>query len=103
MSVRPCHEKKRNVPRLVAAAQLFKELAAVEARHFVIAKNYVGRLIDHLQQRIGAIGSDLNFANVIEPLLNQLADEWIVIHQQQNDVLCRMRCRGAHRPPRLDR
>ena len=81
-----CHKKKRNMTRFVAATEFFKKLAAVEARHFVVAEDDVGRLVDHFKQRVGAVGGDLDFADVIEALLDQIADERIVVDEEKRDA-----------------
>src|SRR2546430_2011198 len=79
------HEQKRDVASLLAAAQLVVKLAAVEARHLVIAKDDVGRIVDGFQQRVTAIVGDHYVANVLDTAKNQLEDERIVFHQEQLD------------------
>ena len=68
------HEKKRNVARGFASAQFFKELAAIEAGHFVIAEDHVGRLVDDFEQRVGAVGGEDHFADGFEALEDEVAD-----------------------------
>src|SRR5262249_16350459 len=52
------HEQKGNVPRLLAASQFFKKLAAVEPMHFVVAKDSIGRVVNNFEQSVGAIRRD---------------------------------------------
>src|SRR6202030_1687995 len=49
------HKQKWNVVRALASAKLFKKLAAVEAGHFVIAEDGVGRLVNYFEKGVGAV------------------------------------------------
>src|SRR5207247_2054410 len=84
------HEEKWDVASLFAAAKLFKKLAAVESGHLVITKNGVRRVIDDFQQRVGTVGGEDDVAMRFEPLVNEVADEGIVVGDKQSNRFCGM-------------
>ena len=88
------HEEKRNVAGGLAAAQFFEELAAVEARHFVIAEDEVGRLVDDFEEGVGAIVGEDHFADRFQGFEHEVADKRIVFGQEQLDAFAGRR---AHR------
>src|SRR5262245_61485316 len=71
------------MPSLFAATQFFKELTAVEAGHFVVAQNGVGRLVDDLEQSVGTVIGKNDFAMRLQALFDQVADQWIIFHDQK--------------------
>src|SRR5467141_3579856 len=84
LDVRPAgHEQKWNVPRRLPRAQFFEELPAVQAGHFVIAENHIGRCVDDLQQRVRAVRGSLHFANRFKPLHDQFAHQRVIIRKEQ--------------------
>src|SRR5580704_1945254 len=93
------HEQKRNMARLLAPAQLFKKLAAIEAWHLVVAEDHIGGFVDHFQQSVGAVGSNHYFADRLQPLLDQIAHQRIVVDQEEGNALAAGCCRCAHREP----
>ena len=56
------HEQERNVARGFASAQLVEELPPIEAGHFVVAEDHVGGVVNHTEERIGAVRGNQNFA-----------------------------------------
>src|SRR5262249_19219280 len=77
------HEQKWNVARLFSAAQLFKELAAVKAGHFVVAKNGVRRFVDDFKQSVGAVFRNQHFAMRLKTLRDDIAHKRIIVREQQ--------------------
>jgi hypothetical protein len=80
------HEKKWNVAGGFAGTKLFKELAAIEAGHFVVAKYDVGRLVDNFEESIGAILSHHDFAKGFEALGHEIAHHGIVLSDKELDA-----------------
>src|SRR4030095_712720 len=85
------HEEKWNVARLLAAAEFFKKLTPVQTRHLVVARNRVGGLINDLKKRIRAMGSENQIAMRFEPFLNEVANEGVILSNEQANRFCDMR------------
>src|SRR5208283_2539645 len=79
------HEEKRNVTGGFAAAEFFEELAAIEAGHLEIAEDDVGEVVDHAEERVGTIRADHDFAERLEALRYQIADEGVVVGEKELD------------------
>ena len=77
--------------RLFASAKFFEQLPAVQARHFIVAKNGVGKFVNDFQQRIAAIVCQHDFAVRLKPLLNQIAYQRIILRHQQLNRFCALR------------
>jgi hypothetical protein len=88
------HKEEGNVPSGFAAAEFFEKLAAIEAGHLEIAQDDVGKFVDNLQKRIGAIGADQQLAKRVEALGNKIADERVVVSEEKLDGFVGG---GAHR------
>jgi len=61
------------VARGFAAAKFFEKLAAIETGHLVIAKNDVGRIVNHFQQGVRAVGGDHHFAKRLKRFGDEIA------------------------------
>ena len=70
-------------------AQLVVELAPIETRHAVVADDQVRRIVDDLQQRVGAVRRRERVAVRPETLHQQVEDQRVVVHDQDFDVLNR--------------
>src|SRR5262249_45988287 len=67
----------------LASAKLLEKLATVESRHLVVAENRVGRLVDHLEQCVSSVGSENHVAVGLHALLDQVANQRIIICDKQ--------------------
>ncbi len=76
------HKDKRYVTSGLAPAQLVVELAAVQARHAVIADDQCRGIVHGLEQRVAAIFGRDDFANRLQAAHDQVADQRIIVHDQ---------------------
>src|SRR4029077_6384025 len=79
-------KNKRDLLGLLARAQFFIKLTAVEARHAVVANDEVGWLVHDAKQGVGAIRSRARVAMRGEALHQQVEDKSVVIDHQDFDV-----------------
>src|SRR6266446_4260172 len=67
----------------IAPAQLFEELPSVQPRHFVVAEDDVGRVVNDFEQSICAVRGSLDLAERFQPFRDKFAHQRIVLRQQQ--------------------
>jgi hypothetical protein len=85
-------EDDGNLAGLLAGAELFKQLLAVEAGHAVVGHDEVGFLLDGLQQGVGAVGGGDDLAVGLDALAEQGQDGRVVLgNENANAFACHQR------------
>ena len=92
MSARVASQDHCDRGSLGTALELLDELAAVHARHAIVADQKVGRVIDRLEQRVGGVSGGIDHGQGRERATQHPEDHGIVVHQEDFDVVCH--CRG---------